>query len=180
MAAHTFWVSAQQMPPLSYLGKVLCLGRERVLVYIKAKMTFSISIILTKSGRVGKFLFTLKKVPRYARFPTFSNGPVIYMPSLVPYCFKNLSHTTACQICCCLTAQQLRYLRWHEENEQFANYFLMLHLEKNNQVGPAASPAVTMAAQHHFLKDCFFQLLTFFQSVCPEIFHAECLHQTDF
>lgn len=43
----------------------------------------------------------------------------------------------------------------------------------DTQVGPVASVPVTTPAQHHFLKDHSFHLLTFFQSVCPEIFHAQ-------
>jgi len=97
------------------------------------------------------------------------------MPSLVPHCFKNLLHATACQtLRCCVTAQELRYTGSHEENEQFVKCFLILQQERSDQkVGPVASLPITTAAQHHFLNDCCFQLLTFSQSVCPEIFPVE-------
>lgn len=159
------------MLPCSCLGKVHCLGRERVLVHIKAKMHFNISTILSKMGRVGKSLFTLKMVPCYTRFPPFSNRQVIYMPSVVTHCFKNLLYVTACQtVHCCVTAQQLRYIGSHEENEQFVKHFLILQQERSNQkVGLVASPPVTMAAQHHFLKDCCFSCL-YFPKVCAQKF----------
>lgn len=66
-------------------------------------------------------------------------------------------------------------------NEQFVKHFLIVqHKRSKQKVGPVASEPVTMPAQHHFLQDYSFHLLTFSQSVCPGIFHAECLSQTGF
>lgn len=99
------------------------------------------------------------------------------MPSLVPHYFKNLLYATACQtLRCHATEWQLRYTGSHEVNEQFVKHFLIVQQERSSQeLGPVASLPVTMPAQHHFLKDYYFHLLTFFQSVCPEVFHAVCL-----
>lgn len=104
------------------------------------------------------------------------------MASLVPHYFKNLLYAIACQtLYCHATEQQLGYTGSHEVNEQFVKHFLIVqHKRSNQKVGPVASEPVTTPAQHHFLNDYSFHLLTFFQSVCPEIFHAECLSQTGF
>lgn len=69
----------------------------------------------------------------------------------------------------------------HEVNKQFIKHFLIVqHKSSNQKVGPVAFVPVTTPVQYHFLKNYSFYLLTFFQSVCPEVFHAECLSQTGF
>lgn len=132
-STHTFWDSTQQTLPRSSLGKVHCLGRERGLLHITAKMHFNISTILTKRGKVGKSLFTLKAVPHYTRFPPFSNGQVIYMASPVPHCFKTLLYA--------LHAKHYAVVSLHNSwDEQFVKRFLNVQQERSNQkVGMVAS-----------------------------------------